>query len=745
MSASATLLLRELAQQPLASRGAWLRARLGARWCVVALLLLPSAFGIAHFGPRAALVLSTSVLLCVGLGILVRQLEGRPWRLLNAGTIVTGLLLGLTLSADTPLYMILFGAAVAELVGKLPLPGLGRNLFNPAALGRAAVAICEIIAPPQQAVDVLTAPSPLFKDAGGYLPPHLADLLLGLTPGAIGETSALVLLLAGAPMVLWVARKRVATVACVVAVALAVALLPPTSDIAGHAPWVLDPIVYVLGSATLLSAFFFLTDPATAPSTRRGAILFGAGVGVLGVLGRVYTTLPGAEMWALLVMNGLTPALDRLGSRPATRSPRPRPPLSQHQALQQQTLQQQALPLQTGDAPEQDTRCASVEPGLGHVEELLPGPDLDAFDVLGSALAEPGRIIAEVARGGLSGCGGGHFPVARKWDLALLHPGPRALIVNGQEGEPGSLKDRFLMQHHPRLVLTGAAIAALALQAAEIVVVIDPGFSAGHRALEGALAALALRHPELAGRFRLCAGPGLYVSGEETALIEFLEGRRPEPQLRPPFPAQRGLHGRPTVVQNVETLAWLPRLLHGGGADFASAGPFKLVTLTGDLRAPGIYAIRPGTTLNSLLARAGGLADGGDLLAFAVGGPSGHLVPPSQGDHPLTRRGVGSGAIEVLAGHRDLLAEVLQTADFFAAASCGRCTPCRVGTRQVARLLRELPDRGAPPPDVVQQLEELSGLLGATSTCGLGRAATRQLDSLNSGWTELLRPPPTRS
>ena len=725
--------------------GRWLRARLGAKWCVVWLLMLPCGFGIAHFGPRAAGVIGLSVALCVASGILIRHLEGRAWRLLNAGTLITGLLLGLTLSADTPVWMIVIGALVAELVGKTAFWGFGRNLFNPAALGRAAVALCELYDPPVRPVDLVTAPSPLFKDAGGYLPPHLVDLLMGWTPGAIGEPSAIVLIVAGVPMMLWVARKRLASVAMVGTVLLVLPLLPVTADVAGHAPWVLNPLFYVLGSATLLNAVFFLTDPATTPNTRPGAIVFGVGVGTLGVLGRVYTTLPGAEMWALLVMNAATPLLDRLGPRPfSLPDPRRGADATPHSLLHGASSFVASEHNEPGRLIELDVRMGRVA--------ALTAPETAAFQALAKAIHDPQAIRDDVEHSGLTGCGGAHFPVFRKWGFALKNPGPRALIINGQEGEPGSLKDRYLMQHHPHLVVEGAALAATALSADEITFVIDPHFTAGWEGLTTALADLHSRFPDLAGRCRLVKGPRLYVCGEETALIALLEGNRPEPQLRPPFPTDRGLHGWPTVVHNVETMSWLPRIMHLGGAAFAETGPFKLVVVNGDVQLPGVYTVRLGMPLGGVIELAGGLKpapeQGGVLQAFAAGGPSGGFLPAHLSTVRLDNQALrevgaalGSGTIRVMNTERNLLLETLHTAEFFADASCGRCTPCRVGTVQLRELLRGLADLPEAERDSASADRELmlqvAHLLTNASTCGLGKTAANRLASLNRYWPEL--------
>jgi len=700
------------------------RARFGAKWCVVALLLLPAVFGSLHFGPRAAMVLALSVGFCVAAGVLPRAISGSPWRLLNPGTLITGLLLGLTLSADTPVYMIVVGALVAEIAGKQRLGILGRNLFNPAALGRASVALLELVDPPLPA-DLTTGASPLFKDAGGQLAPDMVDVLVGLTPGAIGETSALVLLLVAVPLLGLVVLKRDASIALILTVPALLLMLPDTAAIAGHAPWVLDPVVYVLGSATLLNAVFFATDPMTTPNTRLGGILFGCGAGALGVTGRLYTEIPGAEMWAILIMNALTPALDALAGR--------------------LTGVRAAFAL-TPAAPVSVASFYAAAGEAGRVETLpreyavtLPAgwvADPTFTVLMGNHSAQ--AITRCVAEAGLTGCGGGHFPVAEKWAVAHAQDGPKVLIVNAQEGEPDTFKDRWLIQHLPHRVLEGAALAARALDATDIRVVLDPSFTAGVRSMDAALEDLHRAAPDIAGRFSVEVGPGLYIAGEETALIAWLEGRRAEPSPRPPHPAERGLDGRPTVIHNVETLAWLPDAVVEG-AGWARA---KLVCVGGCVQRPGLYTHALSTSLRAVVDVAGGCCDGETIGALAIGGPTGALLPPSLLNISLLRKALsgagaplGTGTIRVVGGDVCLLAEAVRMTGFAAATSCGRCTPCRAGAPALQSACEAL-CRGE---DAVDRVVDLSGALELGSTCGLGMAAPGPIRSVLRYWPGLVR------
>lgn len=707
------------------------RARLGAKWSVVLLILPLVAFGALHFGPRAGLVTALTTASCVGANVALRRLLGEPFRWLNPGTVVTGLLLSLTLSADTPLYMLPVGAVVAEIFGKYPVPGLRRSLLNPAALGRGAIAVLETI-DPTLLPDIITSASPLMVVSGGHGAPSIfAELLLGLTKGAIGETNKLLLLFVGLPLLTFVALKRDAAYALLVSVPVYVALLPATPAIDGHAPWAMNPLVYLLGGSTLMMAFFFCTDPVTTPKTRLGGWIFGAGAGLVGVLGRLYTTIPGCEMWGVLVMNAATPGIDWAVARWSARGARPT-----------DTPKRCVVgPAEVRLVEAADVTSALPEALAGRVNE-------QPFSVLREVLvsAMPGEIWREVQRSELTGYGGAHFPVATKWQLARKYPGPRILVINGQEGEPETFKDHYLMLRAPHLVLEGAAIAAFALEAEVVHIVIDPKATPELAAMERALGELIDAFGKSAEtRFKIVRGPGAYVAGEESALLEFLEGRRIEPRLRPPFPAEKGLFGRPTVVHNVETVAWLPGIVREGGAAFKAKGPLKLVSLSGAVKSPGVYAVPLGTRLGEVLHVGGGMAAGQTLLALGVGGPAGGLLPPSALDLPLRDRelqeagaALGTAAIRVFAVGQCLLHETLETLAFFERESCGRCAPCRIGTQVMRRSCSTLASGGGSE-QLIQQLDATSDALVAGSFCGLGRGVPTRLRSLHRYWPEVVR------
>lgn len=274
-------------------------------------LMPPTLFGIAFFEVSALFVVATAVFSCWLMAILLRWVDGESIDYYHPGSLITGLLIGMTCSAATPLYMIVIGCCAAEFFGKRVFRNASGNVFNPAVLGRSAIAIFETIDPVQYA-DLSTGASTLFKSAGGIIPPEYLGAFLGTTKGAIGETSALLLIISGLIVLKYVVIKRHAAVALIITVPVAVAVLPAPVDVIGHAPWVMDPFLFLIGGPTLLMAFFFLTDPSTTPKTPAGGVIFGVGVGVMAVLGKLYTSVPGVEMYGILLMNLLTPTLNKL-------------------------------------------------------------------------------------------------------------------------------------------------------------------------------------------------------------------------------------------------------------------------------------------------------------------------------------------------------------------------------------------------------------------------------------------------
>ncbi len=339
-------------------------------------------------------------------------------------------------------------------------------------------------------------------------------------------------------------------------------------------------------------------------------------------------------------------------------------------------------------------------------------------------------VLAEVKAAGLKGLGGAGFPSSRKWEFVRAEPKPRMVVVNADEGEPGTFKDRFLLETDPHRVLEGALIAAWAVEAEAVWIYLRDEYPQCRAILQDAIHSLEADPPCALPEIHLRRGAGAYICGEETALIESLEGKRGEPRLRPPFPAQRGVFDRPTLVHNVETLFWIPEILRRGGGWFAATGREghpgqRYFSVSGRVKDPGVYLAPNGVTVNELIdGHAGGMLDGHAFYAYLPGGASGGILPASLGDIPLDFGGalgeygcfVGSGAIVILSDRDSARAAAANIMRFFAHESCGKCTPCRVGTAKAVALME------APTWDRAL-LEELGAAMADASICGLGQAA----------------------
>jgi formate dehydrogenase beta subunit len=343
------------------------------------------------------------------------------------------------------------------------------------------------------------------------------------------------------------------------------------------------------------------------------------------------------------------------------------------------------------------------------------------------------RSYADIARvvetAGLRGLGGAGFPTPRKWQFVRAEPAPRLAVMNADEGEPGTFKDRFCMETDPHRVLEGLLIAAWAVEASAVYIYLRDEYAAARAILTREIAALQDNPPCSLPPIVLRRGAGAYICGEETSLIESLEGKRGEPRLRPPFPAQFGVFGMPTLVHNVETAYWLRSIIESGGESFAAKGVRerkgqRLFSVSGRVARPGVYLAPNGVSLRELVTDyAGGMADGHELYAFLPGGASGGILPASLADEPLdfdvlAQYGcfIGSAAIVVLSNQDSAKDAALNLMEFFAHESCGKCTPCRAGTAKSVGLMQkskwDLP-----------LLNELGIAMMDASICGLGQAA----------------------
>ena len=337
-------------------------------------------------------------------------------------------------------------------------------------------------------------------------------------------------------------------------------------------------------------------------------------------------------------------------------------------------------------------------------------------------------IIGDLSNAGLRGLGGAGFPTGRKWQIVRSYPGPRLMTINGDEGEPGTFKDRFYLEREPHGMFEGALIAAWAVEAERIYLYMRDEYPAVLHILAHEIAALEAAGLIEPGQIELRRGAGAYICGEESAMIESIEGKRGYPRNRPPYIAEVGLFGRPTLNQNVETLHWVPQILAKGAKWFADHGVngakgLRSWSVSGRVKEPGVIVAPAGITANELIEFAGGMADGQTFKAYLPGGASGGILPASLADLPLDfgtldKYGsfVGSHAIVIFSDRDDIGGVVLNLLRFFKDESCGQCTPCRVGCDKAVALL-ERRDWDA------ELLNELAQTMRDASICGLGQAA----------------------
>jgi formate dehydrogenase len=390
------------------------------------------------------------------------------------------------------------------------------------------------------------------------------------------------------------------------------------------------------------------------------------------------------------------------------------------------------------DLAEREVTAAVADVAPAHV-------DYDSYCARGGyALARaviggerPGdALLKELEDSGLRGLGGAGFPAGRKWRIVREQPAPRLMAVNIDEGEPGTFKDRTYLERDPHRFLEGLLIAAAVVGIDACYIYLRDEYH-GCRALLGAeLARLQREAPFKLPHIELRRGAGAYICGEESAMIESIEGKRGEPRLRPPYIAQVGLFGRPTLEHNFETLYWVRDIAERGAAWFRGFGRhgrqgLRSFSVSGRVRRPGVKLAPAGITLHELVAEyCGGMLDGHSLYAYLPGGASGGILPASMADIPLDfdtlqPHGcfIGSAAVIVLSHHDRARDAALNMMRFFAHESCGQCTPCRVGTDKAARLL-EAPawDHGT--------LDDLGQVMVDASICGLGQAAPNPIRSV---------------
>jgi formate dehydrogenase beta subunit len=341
----------------------------------------------------------------------------------------------------------------------------------------------------------------------------------------------------------------------------------------------------------------------------------------------------------------------------------------------------------------------------------------------------PADVISVMENSGLRGLGGAGFPTGRKWKLVSAEPAPRLLAINIDEGEPGTFKDRYYLERDPHRFLEGALIAAWAVGIDAIYIYLRDEYHGCREILEREIAAVQANPPYAIPQLHLRRGAGAYICGEESAMIESIEGKRGEPRLRPPYVAQVGLFGRPTLEHNMETLHWVREILEKGPEWFAGHGRhgrkgLRSFSVSGRVKKPGVHLAPAGITLRELIDEyCGGMLDGHELYGYLPGGASGGILPASKADVPLdfdtlNEYGcfIGSAAIIVLSNQDSAAGAARNVMKFFSEESCGQCTPCRVGTVKALELMKTK-QWDAP------LLQELSQAMMDASICGLGQAA----------------------
>ena len=376
--------------------------------------------------------------------------------------------------------------------------------------------------------------------------------------------------------------------------------------------------------------------------------------------------------------------------------------------------------------------CGIIDPG-----NIATSLEQGGFEALAKARDQmtPKEVIDEVKASGLRGRGGAGFPCGLKWELAAASPGEeKYLICNADEGEMGTFKDRYVIQNDPFSLIEGMAIAAYAIGASKAYVYLRAEYHFLRATLDNAIRQAAEKGFLKGIHFEVREGAGAYVCGEETALMNSIEGVRGESRYRPPFPPTRGLWGLPTIINNVETLMNIPALVLNGAAWYRKLGTekskgTKLFSVSGDVENPGVYELPMGCELRELVLD---LAGAKDVQTVLVGGAAGRFIPGDNMETPLCyETALGSGAVMVFNHTRNIIDIVHGLVRFMAEESCGKCAPCREGTEVMVEVLERLA-RGEGRNGDVETLEKLSAVMMDSALCGLGQGCpVPVLDSLN--------------
>jgi len=367
--------------------------------------------------------------------------------------------------------------------------------------------------------------------------------------------------------------------------------------------------------------------------------------------------------------------------------------------------------------------CEVINPG--DINSCLKN---DGFRAIQKARSEmtPGSVIETLKASGLRGRGGAGFPCGLKWELAGKSPGDEKFVIcNADEGEVGTFKDRYIIQNDPFTLIEGIAIAAYAVGARQAYIYLRAEYHFLLNLLTSAISQARergfLEHVEIQVR----EGAGAYVWGEESALMDSIEGKRGEVRYRPPFPPTQGLWQKPTVINNVETLMNTPQIILNGADWFNKLGTerskgTKVFSVAGDVEKPGVYELVMGSPLKELVID---LARAKKVKMIQIGGATGRVIPASMIDTPLAYEAIlGAGAITVLDESRDIIDAIFRTMEFLAEESCGKCAPCREGTEAMLEIMERF-NNGEGTEKDIKHLEQLSNAMAVSALCGLGQAA----------------------
>tara|TARA_B100000686_G_scaffold274382_1_gene292413 strand:- start:395 stop:2092 length:1698 start_codon:yes stop_codon:yes gene_type:complete len=383
------------------------------------------------------------------------------------------------------------------------------------------------------------------------------------------------------------------------------------------------------------------------------------------------------------------------------------------------------------DSAKEHIENGAVEPAVPDFPDHQAYRDKGGYQLLDACLAgkySPQDIISILNDSGLRGLGGAGFPTGRKWEFVRREPGPRLMAVNADEGEPGTFKDRYYIETDPHRFLEGTLIGAWAVQATDVYIYLRDEYPELHLVLQREINALISAGLDFT-QLHLRRGAGAYICGEESAMLESIEGKRGLPRHKPPFPSQVGLFGRPTLINNVETLYWVRDIIEKGPESFSKHGRnggtgLRTFSVSGRVKESGVKLAPAGISVQELIDEyCGGMEEGHSFKAYLPGGASGGMLPASMADIPLDfgtleEHGclIGSAAVIVLSDHDQVREAALNLMSFFEHESCGQCTPCRVGTEKAARLMQE--ESWNQP-----LLEDLCTVMAESSICGLGQAA----------------------